>query len=489
MSQQNFQSYPETNKSNNIKINFIKITNSKTKINQGQNLVKKNNNLYTLNNSYKLLIKKIANQLKKRTKLPECKIIKIYLSYRLLILRIAKRLISTAKRYNFWEKKENEITLKDVEEYQEIASTAIKLIQKKSNKNQKKKNAGVPGRQNNKKSPKFNMSLMKKSEEEKFNKKNNDVIKKGDKKDNKLQKQINNLKNIEISKINMNNFIRKFYSFLIDNNIEILRENKLPSFKNKEDEELLTIKDFWIKYITYVSDKYKNELNLFNFLNFIEQFYLWCKTPGDATDFMVEIKTQMYKIFPEEKINNFLSMNRIKNFDQIFERYKNFNLYNKKEEKYIEVKIDLEKCTCPTCTQKGYIQKKISEFNNINNRITFSQKNNLYFPPMSDYIKFDRNKTLYNNGKMNIEYSILSEDKYYDNNMFNYLNKIEKKKNESEKKKKRSTSSKKKREKSENSPTKKNQKKIKKKDRNDKNDNDDKKKISAIFDLLGIEED
>jgi len=287
----------------------------------------------------------------------------------------------------------------------------------------------------------------------------------------------------------MNNFIRKFYSFLIDNNIEILRENKLPSFKNKEDEELLTIKDFWIKYIIYVSDKYKNELNLFNFLNFIEQFYLWCKTPGDATDFIVEIKTQMYKIFPEEKINNFLSMNRIKNFDQIFERYKNFNLYNKKEEKYIEVKIDLEKCTCPTCTQKGYIQKKISEFNNINNRITFSQKNNLYFPPMSDYIKFDRNKTLYNNGKMNIEYSILSEDKYYDNNMFNYLNKIEKKKNESEKKKKRSTSSKKKREKRENSPNKKNQKKIKKKDRNDKNDNDDKKKISAIFDLLGIEED
>ena len=134
MSQQNFQSYPETNKSNHIKINFIKITNSKTKINQGQNLVKKNNNLYTLNNSYKLLIKKIANQLKKRTKLPECKIIKIYLSYRLLILRIAKRLISTAKRYNFWEKKENEITLKDVEEYQEIASTAIKLIQKKATK-------------------------------------------------------------------------------------------------------------------------------------------------------------------------------------------------------------------------------------------------------------------------------------------------------------------------------------------------------------------
>ena len=486
MFQQNFQSYPETNINNHIKINFIKAAKSKTKINQRQNLAKNNNNLYTLNNSYKLLIKKIATQLKKRIKLPQCKIFKIYLPYRLLILRIAKRLKSTAIRLNFWEKKENEITLKDVEQYQEIASTACKIIQKKGKKIHKKKNNDVSGK------PKYNMTLMRKSEEEQYNKKINDN-KKGNKKENKLQKQINDLKNIEINKINMTNFLRKFYTFLFDNNIEISRDNKLPNFKNNENKDLLTLKDFWIKYIIYVSDKYKNELNIFNFLNFIEQFYLWCKPSEDTTDFITEIKTQIYKIFSQEKINNFLSMNKLKNFDQIFDRYKSLNKYNKQEEKFIEIKVDLENCTCPICTQKGCIQKKVSEFNNINNRITFAKKNNLYFPPMSDFIKFDRNKTLYNNGNMNIEYSILSEGKYDDNIMFNYLNKIEKKKSESKKKKKRNTISSNKREKSENSvDAKKNKnenKKNKKNDKKDEEEKDEKKRISAIYDLLGIEGD
>lgn len=486
MFQKEFQNYPETNINNHIKINFIKAAKSKTKMNQRQNLAKNNNNLNTLNNSYKLLIKKIATQLKKRIKLPQCKIFKIHLSYRLLILRIAKRLKSTAKRFNFWEKKENEITLKDVEQYQEIASTAIKIIQNKGKKIQKKKNNDISGR------PKYNLTLMRKSEEEEFNKKFKDN-KKGNKKVNKFQKQINDLKNIEINKINMINFLRKFYSFLIDNNIEISRDNKLPTFKNNEDKELLTLKDFWIKFIKYISDKYKNELNIFNFLNFIEQFYLWCKSSDDTTDFITEIKTQIYKIFSQDKINNFLSMNKLKNLDQIFDRYKSLNKYNKPEEKFLEVKIDIENCTCPTCTQKGFIQKKVSEFNNINNKITFAKKNNLYFPPMSDYIRFDKNKTLYNNGHMDIEYSILSEGKYDDNIMFNYLNKIEKKKSESKKKKKRNTISNTKREKIETSvefkSNKNENKKNNKKEKKDKDDKSDKKKIRAILDLLGIEGD
>ena len=48
---------------------------------------------------YKLLVKKIASQLKRRKKLPTCKIIKVYESYRLLIKRIADQLKkSRAKR-------------------------------------------------------------------------------------------------------------------------------------------------------------------------------------------------------------------------------------------------------------------------------------------------------------------------------------------------------------------------------------------------------
>ena len=49
---------------------------------------------------YKLLIKKIASQLRKRVKLPTCKIIKIYESYRALIKRIALALKKSMKSLN-----------------------------------------------------------------------------------------------------------------------------------------------------------------------------------------------------------------------------------------------------------------------------------------------------------------------------------------------------------------------------------------------------
>jgi len=276
---------------------------------------------------------------------------------------------------------------------------------------------------------------------------------------------------------------------LNDNNIEIIRENKLPNFtsKEKDNKYLLTQKDFWIKYIIYISEKYKNELSLFNFINFIEQFFLWCNPPGDNMDFIVEIKLQIYKIFDEQKINNFLSVNKLSNLDQLFERYKNLN---SKEEKCVEAKIDLDQCTCPICTEGGYY-KKVVDYNKVNNKIIFAEKNNLSFSSMNDiYIKFDKDKTLYNNGKINIEYSILSENKYYDADIFNYLNKIEKGKAESERKKKRNPSSKKK---SRNNSVKNEIKEIKNEAKEIKNEAKDKKaknkNINAILDLMGLEAD
>ena len=108
--------YEKEPKKNHIAINFIKVGESKTKMNQRQNLTKTNNNInQNINNiSYKLLIKRIALQLKKRVKLPKCKIFKFHLAYRLLILRIAKQLKNTAKKLNFWEKWENNISEKDL---------------------------------------------------------------------------------------------------------------------------------------------------------------------------------------------------------------------------------------------------------------------------------------------------------------------------------------------------------------------------------------
>ena len=483
------QKNPNTMRLNFTEIDLSKAGESKTKINQRQNLAKINNNN---NSSYKLLIKKIAYQLKKRTKLPKCKIFKFYLSYRLLIMRIAKRLLSTAKKLNFWDKSDTEMTLQDVDEIQEIASTACKLIQKQGKKNPKKKNNNASSGRKKKKSPKIKLSLLKKSEEEKIN-----LMKKNNKNKNNDKNTIllNDLKKIELNKKDIENFVKKFNNFLNNNNIEIMRENKLPNFSNKETEYLLTQKDFWIKYIIYVSNRYKNELNLFNFINFIEQYFLWCNQEGDNMDFVVEIKLQIYQIFSQEKIDKFLLSNKLTNLEQLFERYKIFNSKNTKEEKRFEAKIDLDNCKCPTCTGNGYI-KKVIDYNLINNTISFAKKNNLSFSPFNNnenkYIKFEQDKTLHNSGEINIEYSILSENKYYDNDIFSYLNKIEKGKAESERKKKRYTSSKKKqRENNSNkNSVKKAQKENKKESVKEKKEKKGKnEKINAILDLMGLEAD
>ena len=483
------QKNPNTMRINFTEVDLSKAGESKTKINQRQNLAKINNNN---NSSYKLLIKKIAYQLKKRTKLPKCKIFKFYLSYRLLIMRIAKRLLSTAKKFNFWDKNDTEMTLQDVDEIQEIASTACKLIQKQGKKNPKKKNNNASSGRKKKKSPKIKLSLLKKNEEEKLN-----LMKKNNKNKNNDKNTIllNDLKKIELNKKDIDSFVKKFNNFLNNNNIEIMRENKLLNFSDKETEYLLTHKDFWIKYIIYVSNRYKNELNLFNFINFIEQYFLWCNQEGDNMDFVVEIKLQIYQIFSQEKIDKFLLSNKLTNLDQLFERYKIFNSKDTKKEKRFEAKIDLDNCKCSTCTGNGYIQKVI-DYNLINNTISFAKKNNLSFSPFSNnenkYIKFEKDKTLHNSGEINIEYSILSENKYYDNDIFSYLNKIEKGKAESERKKKRYSSSKKKpRENNSNkNSVKKAQKENKKESVNEKKEKKGKnEKINAILDLMGLEAD
>ena len=82
-------------------------------------------NIYKNNEKYRLIIKKTAKKLKKRVKFPKCKIFKFYLSYRTLILRIAKGIKQTAKKFNFWEKWEkSNITEQEINQIQEIAITA-----------------------------------------------------------------------------------------------------------------------------------------------------------------------------------------------------------------------------------------------------------------------------------------------------------------------------------------------------------------------------
>ena len=105
---------------------------------------------------YKLLIKKISTQLKKRVKLPTCKIIKVYESYRILIKRIASALKQSIKNRSIIPdsnqiskmeqiKEEKDENLIIQEEHNEVKMDLIEpnedkiIIQEQSNENKEEK--------------------------------------------------------------------------------------------------------------------------------------------------------------------------------------------------------------------------------------------------------------------------------------------------------------------------------------------------------------
>lgn len=473
--------------SNQLEVIPIKNTNKEiiTSSNISNNSIKQN--IYMNNQKYHFLIKKIAKKLKKRIKFPKCKIFKFYESYRILILRIAKGIKKTAKKLNFWEKWENSITEQDINQIQEIASTACKIIEEGIRKKSKDKKKISSSDRDNKKNIKIGLSLFKKSneKEEKIKKQNINI---NDEK-SEIQKQIAFLKNLN-PKEDKNVFIQNFTNFLENNDIIILTDTKLPNITNNKNKYLLSQKEFWIKYIIFISMNYKNEISIYNYVNFIEQFYIW-NNNDIFDDFNKEIKNQINLIFNKNIIKNFLEINKLNNLDALFERYKNIHT----NFKYKEVKVNENECQCPTCRNNGFI-KKIINYNKKNNEISYSENNHLSYINItkkeknikSDINKGNKiNKKKYENKKLssneysNINNENLSSDKYYDIDVFEYLKKIEKRKMDEEEKEKGK--------KSRNSTNKK-EIKAKSKSRNKSRKKSTKNyKIKEIFDLLSIDGD
>lgn len=347
--------------------------------------------LYNKNEAYTNLIKKIAKILKKRIYLPKCKIFKFYNSYRQLILRIAEGIKKTAKELNFWKNWENNITEKEVSEIEKIASTSCKIIQEGQNKRSKK---GINNIGKNSK-----LVLFKKNETKKK------IQKRPDSKNDKI---INSLKNIDSSKLN-NYFVNQFFDFLKNNKIEICPDTKLPIIKSNNN-YLLSKVEFWTKYIIFISRNYKNNLSIYNYVNFIEQFYLWADNNNkENEEFNKEILKQINLLFDQDTINNFLLANKFNNLEDLFSRYKiidNTNKYSK------EIKID-EDCQCETC--KSLYYRKVVNYNKKNNTILLAKDNNL------SYIIKDKNKNK-EGGK-----------KYYDKEISEYYS-LSKSKKEKDKK-------------------------------------------------------
>ena len=255
------------------------------------------------NPNYILLVKRIASQLKKRIKFPSCKIIKIYQPYRTLILRIAQAFKLSAKNLNFWNTCGNNNEIKKENTNKEMAKFERELMKKEQN---------------------YNYEPIKLTAEDEEN--------------------IKLLLKINDSNLNVN-FMNEFEDYLGNNNIEILKGTKLPTFKQDKNKYLLQNINFWKKYINFLCLKYKDDLTFFNFVSLIEEFYHWVNDQDDSQIFKKLIIEKIQFIFEQNKINDFLLTHRLKSLDDLFAKYK---IINNQNETKLEIKLS-DNCECPTC--------------------------------------------------------------------------------------------------------------------------------------------
>jgi hypothetical protein len=329
----------------------------KPNINSSKKLKRRKNDASN-NIKYKQLIKRISSQLKKRVKLPTCKIIKIYKSYRELIFRIAEGIKRTSKNIN------------------------------KNNINFQKERE------------KFGISLISK---EKINNSKNSIS--NSKRRKEKEDNINLLINIDDTLEDVN-FMNNFENFLLTNDIMISIDTKLPSFNNENNKYLLSNLDFWIKYIKYLCLKYKTELNFYNFTRLIELFYIWIdNNKCDSNIFKKLIIQQIELLFDKDKINIFLLTYKLNNLEELFSRYKDMNNINSREVR--EIKLE-EDCQCPNCQN---IKEKVINYNKKNTYISYSEENNLNYGIIKEIIKFPQTKIIYDDNQKGLSIPINSDSK------------------------------------------------------------------------------
>ena len=383
---------------------------------------------------YKILIKRIATQLKKRVNFPKCKIIKVYKPYRTLIMRIAHGIKNTAKNLNYWNKWDNDKIQKE-KKRDELSKFGISLI--------KKEEINIP------KNSGFSFFKTKENEE-----------------------NIKLLMNINDSNLNVN-FMNEFEEFLGKNRIEISKGIKVPSFKRTYNNYLLMNIFFWKKYINFICLKYKKDLTFFNIVSLIEFYYLWNKDKNDSEIFQKLIIEKINNLFEPNQINDFLLTHKLNNLDNIFDKYQNFDNDNKE----IEVKISKD-CECQICQNlkerniyESSIKVPESKIKSKDSKITDYYNYSLRLRPSKN--KTQKTITKKIEDKKIIDFFPFTQYKDY--------NKSEEKK---ERKRKSKSKSKSKRRSKSKSKSKKNK---------DKNKNINKKKSSAddkmkqILDLLNLE--
>ena len=252
-----------------------------------------------------------------------------------------------------------------------------------------------------KKKIEIKLSVFTKDEEKKIaNVDKSAEIKKDFNNNNEITTSTTNInKNIDINSITFNNvnnfnnvceehinYVNKFKDFLINNNLVI--QFNIPTSMDIKGQNYLKQNIFWEKFVHYIYFNYlinNNKISLFSFVQLIEQYFLWCEntTPEINLKFKKLIIDTMNKIYNENEINQFLSMNKISNLDELFKKYEAFICSRNKKDSYIcgkeiEIKINnIEQCNCNLCCNEIACQNKMSEINK--NLITHVNTDNFDF--------------------------------------------------------------------------------------------------------------
>ena len=197
-----------------------------------------------------------------------------------------------------------------------------------------------------------------------------------------------NIKNNIITNLSKEqiSFVQKFNELLTNNNVMI--QFNIPVSIDEKGQNYLKQNSFWEKYIHYVYFNYlinNKKMSLFSFVQLIEQYFLWCedKTPEINKKYKILIIDTMNKIYDEKEINQFLSMNKIQNLDELFKKYEIFICTGNKKNDFIygkEIEIKLSNtvdCNCDLCKNEIACMNKMSEINK--NLITNVNTDNLFF--------------------------------------------------------------------------------------------------------------
>ena len=404
------------------------------------------------NEQYKLLVKKIASQLKKRRRLPSCKIIKIYEPYRLLIKKISehlkksrnKRMMEASKNNNLNINHGNNIINNDYEmnegkmiideehkteriitdsnafqgnnsinniENNMIINNNVDIISNNACKiiREGKEVKSYPNLSKQGKNINIEVPFIKKDNSvrlsENKRKRNSSFIEVNDNKNSEIDNEELNtsrdlnisLSNIEVTKTN---FIHDFDRFLNKTKIKII--NNFPVSLEEKNKFYFKQSNFWflvLNYLFYQSDC----ISLFTIISILEQYFIWCtdKSLDNFNSIKETIKEYINNHYTPEMICQFLFMNQLNSIDQIFQKYEIG--IKKNENNFKEIKLNIEynqgNCQCELCTNNEACIKKVADDNKNKIKVINNECIN-YIGPQNGEKKSEKNNDISNSEEL-----------------------------------------------------------------------------------------